>query len=114
VKRSLPGTVDRIGMNGTNLTFHLPAARQRDRRICGRLSFLGITLSESRNAETAGAISPDASRARVRVIRTDEDLMIARSVCGILEPTRETERIDHENQYRYIGTASQETRRDRC
>ncbi|MFH1908613.1 MAG: acetate/propionate family kinase [Chloroflexota bacterium] len=49
-------------------------------RICEGLSFLGIELNESRNAETAGVISTDASRAMVRVIRTDEELMIARSV----------------------------------
>jgi acetate kinase len=54
-------------------------------RICDGLGFLGIELSESRNAETAGVISTGASRATVRVIRTDEDLMIARSVCSILE-----------------------------
>ena len=54
-------------------------------RICDGLGFLGIALSESRNAETAGVISTDASRATVRVIRTDEDLMIARSVRRILE-----------------------------
>ncbi|HEY4952225.1 MAG TPA: hypothetical protein VII71_02430, partial [Verrucomicrobiae bacterium] len=35
---------------------------------------------ESRIAETAGVISTDASRVTVRVIRTDEELMIARSV----------------------------------
>ena len=52
-------------------------------RICDRLDFLGIELSESRNAETAGIISTDASRVAVRVIRTDEDLMIARSVFRI-------------------------------
>ncbi len=52
-------------------------------RICDRLNFLGIELSESRNAETAGIISTDASRVAVRVIRTDEDLMIARSVFRI-------------------------------
>ncbi len=49
-------------------------------RICEGLAFLGIELSESRNAETAGVISTDTSRTTVRVIRTDEDLMIARSV----------------------------------
>jgi acetate kinase len=54
-------------------------------RICEGLGFLGIELSESRNAKTAGMISTDASRVRVRVIRTDEDLMIARSVGRILE-----------------------------
>jgi acetate kinase len=53
-------------------------------RICDGLGFLGIALSESRNAETAGVVSTDASRATVRVIPTDEDLMIARSVRGIL------------------------------
>lgn len=53
-------------------------------RICEGLSFLGVELNESRNAETAGMISTDASRATVRVIRTDEELMIARSVCRAL------------------------------
>jgi acetate kinase len=54
-------------------------------RICDGLGFLGIELSEARNAQTAGVISRDASRATVRVIRTNEDLMIARSVSRILE-----------------------------
>jgi acetate kinase len=48
-----------------------------------------IELSEPRNAQSAeaaaGIISTNASRVTVRVIRTDEDLMIARSVRGILE-----------------------------
>jgi acetate kinase len=48
------------------------------------LGFLGIALGESRNAETAGVISADASRVTVRVIQTDEDLMIARSVDRVL------------------------------
>jgi acetate kinase len=67
-------------------------------RICDGLGFLGIELSESRNTETAGVISTDASRARVRVIRTDEDLMIARSVSHILE-TGATKGLNHENQH---------------
>ena len=49
-------------------------------RICEGLSVLGIELNESRNAQTAGVISTNASRATVRVLRTDEELMIARSV----------------------------------
>lgn len=53
-------------------------------RICEGLSFLGIELNESRNAETAGVISTDASRATVRVIRTDEERMIAKTVCRVL------------------------------
>ena len=55
-------------------------------RICEELGALGIELDESRNAATAGVISTNASRATVRVIRTDEELMIARSVCRLLEP----------------------------
>jgi acetate kinase len=55
-------------------------------RICDGLGFLGIELNESRNAETASVISTDDSRTQVRVIRTDEELMIARSVCRMLEP----------------------------
>jgi acetate kinase len=49
-------------------------------RICEGLSVLGIELNESRNAQSAGVISTNASRAKVRVLRTDEELMIARSV----------------------------------
>ena len=53
-------------------------------RICAGLGFLGIELDEARNAQTAGLISTDASRVTVRVIHTDEELMIARSVCRVL------------------------------
>ena len=53
-------------------------------RICEGLGFLGIALSESRNSESAAVISTDESRVAVRVIRTDEDLMIARSVRSVL------------------------------
>ena len=53
-------------------------------RICEGLSFLGIELNESRNAETAGVISTAASRVAVRVIRTDEERMIAKMVCRVL------------------------------
>jgi len=53
-------------------------------RICEGLGFLGIELNEPRNAESAGVISTDTSRAMVRVIRTDEELMIARSVGRVL------------------------------
>jgi acetate kinase len=49
-------------------------------RICEGLSHLGIELNEARNMRNAGVISKDGSRVPVRVIRTDEELMIARSV----------------------------------
>jgi acetate kinase len=53
--------------------------------ICDGLDFLGIKLDKSRNAKTAAVISKKSSRVTVRVIRTDEELMIARSVCRILK-----------------------------
>ena len=56
-------------------------------RICAGLNFLGIELSKSRNTQIAGVISTDASPVTVRVIRTDEELMIARSVSRILGPS---------------------------
>jgi len=55
-------------------------------RICEGLGFLGIELDETRNVATEAVISADASRITVRVIPTDEELMIARSVCRILKP----------------------------
>ena len=53
-------------------------------RICEGLKFLGIELDKSRNAKTAAVISKNSSRVMVRVIRTDEELMIARSVGRML------------------------------
>jgi acetate kinase len=53
-------------------------------RICDGLGFLGIELNETRNAKNAAVISTDTGRVAVRVIRTDEELMIARSVCRVL------------------------------
>jgi acetate kinase len=52
-------------------------------RICEGLRFLGIELSEARNDVTPGVISSAESRVTVRVIHTEEELMIARSVCRI-------------------------------
>ena len=49
-------------------------------RICAGLNFLGIELDGSRNAQTASVISAQTGRVTVRIIRTDEELMIARSV----------------------------------
>jgi acetate kinase len=54
-------------------------------RICDGLGFLGIEIDQRRNAKNAPLISPDAGRVKVRVIRTDEELMIARSVTRLLK-----------------------------
>jgi acetate kinase len=60
-----------------------PAIRER---ICDGLGFLGIALHRARNARNAPLISTDAGRVKVRVIHTDEDIMIAKSVCRVLNP----------------------------
>ena len=54
-------------------------------RICEGLGFLGIELDETRNAATQAVISEDAGHVTIRVIPTDEELMIARSMCRILK-----------------------------
>jgi acetate kinase len=61
-------------------------------RICEGLGFLGIELNRKRNVKNAPLISPAAGRVKVRVIRTDEELMIARSVTHVLNlgPFRKT------------------------
>ena len=53
-------------------------------RICDGLGFLGIELEEERNAANEGVISAAASRVPVRVIHTDEEHMIAKTVCHVL------------------------------
>ena len=50
------------------------------RRICAGLGFLGLDLDESRNLDNETRISPAYHRVVVRVLRTDEELTIARAV----------------------------------
>jgi acetate kinase len=65
-----------------------PAVRTR---ICDGLGFLGIELEEKPNLANAGVIASETSRVSVRVIRTDEEWMIASMVCGVLGLTVEKE-----------------------
>lgn len=53
-------------------------------RICGGLDFLGIKLDGATNREGKGMISAKGGAAAVWVIRTDEESIIARAVCHIL------------------------------
>lgn len=67
--------------------------RERVRNLRSKLrglGALGIELEEKRNVANAGVISAAASRVTVRVMRTDEELMIARSVWNIVKTTLET------------------------
>jgi acetate kinase len=54
-------------------------------RICERLAFLGVTLDERANEANAEIISTAASEVRVRVVSTDEQLMIARETVRLLQ-----------------------------
>jgi acetate kinase len=53
--------------------------------ICDGLGHLGIHLDAARNGAGAALISSDASRVAVRVIRTDEEVVIARAVYRLVE-----------------------------
>lgn len=53
-------------------------------RICKGLEFLGIELEEKQNSANEGVISSGKSRVAVRVIRTDEEWMIANTVYRFL------------------------------
>lgn len=74
------GSVDR---RPAVLALHSAVVRER---ICQGLGSLGIELNEERNAKNAPLISTDGGRVAVRVIRTDEELMIARSLARVLAP----------------------------
>ena len=54
------------------------------KRICEDLGFLDIELDNQRNEQSASLISLVGAPVKVRVVRTNEELMIARSVCRIL------------------------------
>ena len=60
-------------------------------RICHGLEFLGVALDESQNAIHAPLISAAATRVAVRIIRTDEEQVIASAVDRLL-------RIDDSSQ----------------
>ena len=74
------GGVDTLVFSG-GIGEHSPLVRER---ICDGLGFLGIELNRKRNARNAPLSSSDTGRVKVRVIRTDEELMIARSVARVL------------------------------
>src|SRR5271156_1736287 len=54
------------------------------KRICDGLDFLGVRLDAASNEANAALISSSASGVKVRVIKTNEDLMIVRHVMSTL------------------------------
>jgi acetate kinase len=53
-------------------------------RICRDLEFLGVKLDTARNKASAPVVSVDRGAVTVRVIRTDEESIIAKTVCQTL------------------------------
>ena len=60
---------------------HSPEVR---RKVCDNLAFLGIELDEIKNMNNERVISTEISKVKVRVIKTNEELMIAKMVCDVL------------------------------
>jgi acetate kinase len=78
---SVLGGVETLVFSG-GIGEHAPAIRAR---ICDGLAFLGIQLDADGNAANAPIISTPSGRVVVRVIQTDEELMIARATYNLLE-----------------------------
>ena len=55
-------------------------------RICDGMKFIGIELEDKRNLASAAVISTETGRVTVRVMRTDEEWMIAKTVCRCPRP----------------------------
>jgi len=60
---------------------HSPAVRSQ---VCKGLTYLGLELDETKNRHSEAIISSAASKITVRVMRTNEQLMIARLVHDLL------------------------------
>ncbi|MEO8196566.1 MAG: acetate/propionate family kinase [Thermoanaerobaculia bacterium] len=75
------GGVDTLVFAG-GIGENAPVVRER---ICEGLGFLGVELVRDLNSTNAPLISPASGRVQVRVIHTDEELMIARSVVRLLD-----------------------------
>jgi acetate kinase len=74
------GGVDTIVFTG-GVGEHAAPIREK---ICAGLDYLGVQFHSNRNAANEGVISAENSRVVVRVIATDEDLVIARHVAALL------------------------------
>ncbi len=75
------GGVDQLVFSG-GIGEHAPPVRAR---ICDGLEFLGIRIDATRNQQNAAVISGKQTPVVVRVIPTDEEVVIARSVLSLLD-----------------------------
>ncbi len=80
------GGIDMLVFTG-GIGANAPAVRAR---ICDGLGFLGIAVDAGRNVAGAGIVSLDGGAAVVRVMQTDEEIMIAQAardvIAGALGP----------------------------
>jgi len=67
---------------------HSPEVRSK---ICDGLEFLGIELCEIKNMNNEAIISAEISKVKVRVIKTNEELMIAKMVSNVLNYSLKSE-----------------------
>jgi acetate kinase len=74
------GGVDELVFSG-GIGEHSPEIRSK---ICDGLEFLGIELNEIKNMNNEPVISTEISKVKVHVIKTNEELMIAKMVCEVL------------------------------
>jgi acetate kinase len=74
------GGLDTVVFTG-GIGENAPTIRER---ICSGLDFLGIRIDTARNHSNAPVISIDDSRVMVRIIKTNEDLMIARHTARLI------------------------------
>jgi acetate kinase len=68
----------------TGIGEHAPTIRER---ICSGLEMFGIRIDSQRNRRNAPVISSDCSRVKVRVMKTNENAMLARHAAEVLKGT---------------------------
>ena len=75
------GGLDGLVFSG-GIGMHAPVIRAR---ICEGLMHLGVKVDPARNDSNAAVISPQSEPVFVRVMHTDEELIIARAMRGLLD-----------------------------
>jgi acetate kinase len=75
------GGLDTLVFSG-GIGENLPDIRKR---ICKGLNYLGIELDEKLNSENSNQISLPSGRVKIKVIRTNEELMVARMAFDVLK-----------------------------
>ena len=77
------GGLDRLIFTG-GIGENSPEIRER---ICRDLQFLGVKIDNSKNKTNDGIISEITAKVAVHVMKTDEQIMIAKLVCKVLDHT---------------------------